>query len=45
LPAASGQSIDQFVKVIESAPTGEPFIAPDQEAFDAIVAGLGATTA
>lgn len=44
LPAASGQSIDQFVKVIESVPAGEPFVPPDQEAFDAIVAGLGAST-
>lgn len=42
LPAASGLSIDQFARVIESVPASEPFVPPDQEAFDAIVAGLGA---
>jgi Metallo-beta-lactamase superfamily len=40
LPAASGRSIDQFVKVIGSVPAGAPFDPPDQAAFDAIAAGL-----
>ena len=36
-----GPSIDQFVQVIESVPADEPFVPPDQAAFDTIVAGLG----
>jgi hypothetical protein len=41
LPAASGRSIDQFIKVIGSVPAGAPFDPPDQATFDTIVAGLG----
>ena len=36
-----GPSIDQFVQVIESVSADEPFVPPDQAAFDTIVAGLG----
>lgn len=40
LPAATGTSLGQFLKVLESVPDADPFVAPDQEAFKAIVAGM-----
>jgi flavorubredoxin len=40
LPAASGASMDRFTRILESVPAGPEFVPPDQQAFDAIVAGL-----
>jgi hypothetical protein len=40
LPAASGTSTAQFVKLLQSVPDADPFVPPDEEAFGAIVAGL-----
>jgi flavorubredoxin len=40
LPAAAGTSIDQFAKVLEAVPDADPFVAPDQHAFEAILAGM-----
>lgn len=34
LPAAGGAHIDRFLKVLESVPDAEPFVAPHPEAFD-----------
>lgn len=40
LPAARGR-LDQFLKVVESAPDAERFVPPDHEAFAGIVAQMG----
>jgi hypothetical protein len=40
LPAASGTSTAQLVKLLKSVPDADPFVPPDEEAFGAIVAGL-----
>jgi hypothetical protein len=34
LPAAGDAHIDRFLKVLESVPDAEPFVAPNPEAFD-----------
>jgi hypothetical protein len=44
LPAASG-SMDRFLKVLENLPEAEPFVAPDQAAFEQMLAQLTAPPA
>jgi len=39
LPASSGQ-VEQFLKVVASAPDADPFVPPDATAFGAIVADI-----
>ncbi|MDP8931565.1 MAG: MBL fold metallo-hydrolase [Actinomycetota bacterium] len=39
LPAATGP-VEPFLKVLKSVPTAEPFVAPDQAAFEAMLAGM-----
>ncbi|HWH34310.1 MAG TPA: MBL fold metallo-hydrolase [Acidimicrobiales bacterium] len=40
LPAAAGTSLEQFLDVIARVPDSEPMVAPDHEAFAAMVASL-----
>lgn len=42
LPAASGASLDHFLRVLETVPDAEPFVPPDHEEFAQLV---GASTA
>ena len=42
LPAAPGTSIAAFAGVLEAVRDAEPFVPPDQQGFEAIVAGLTA---
>lgn len=45
LPAAGGASLDGLLKVLEALPDAEPFVAPDLDAFAAIVAGIDTSAA
>jgi hypothetical protein len=40
LPAASGTSLENFLEVLESVPDAEPAVAPDQEQFAQMLAGM-----
>jgi glyoxylase-like metal-dependent hydrolase (beta-lactamase superfamily II) len=40
LPAASGSSMEHFLRVLESVPDAEPFVPPDHEQFSHLVASL-----
>ncbi len=45
LPAASGSSLEHFLRVLESVPDAEPFVPPNHEQFGHLVAALTATSA
>src|SRR5918998_319567 len=40
LPAASGTSLEEFLKVLESVPDAEPFMPPDSEQFAQMIAAM-----
>ena len=40
LPPARGR-IEPFLKILATVPSAEPFVPPDQPAFEAMIAGLG----
>ena len=40
LAAASGASLDQFLKVLSTVPDAEPFVPPDEATFNAIIDGI-----
>ncbi len=40
LPAASGVSLEQFLRVLEKVPDAEPFVGPDVEQFRHLVAAI-----
>ena len=42
LPAASGQSLDQFLQVLETVPDAEPFVPPSHEEFGHLLAAINA---
>ena len=41
LPVASGTSLEQFLKVLETVPDAEPFVPPDAEQFAQMIAAMG----
>jgi glyoxylase-like metal-dependent hydrolase (beta-lactamase superfamily II) len=40
LPAASGTSLEAFLKVLETVPDAEPFMPPDSSQFAQMIAGM-----
>ena len=42
LPAASGSSLDHFLRVLETVPDAEPFVPPNHDEFGHLVAALAA---
>ncbi|MDP9404706.1 MAG: hypothetical protein M3P85_15630 [Actinomycetota bacterium] len=45
LPAADGDNMERFLQVLASLPDAEPFVAPDSEGFQQMVAAIAAMTA
>lgn len=45
LPAASGVSLERFLRVLETVPDAEPFVGPNHEEFGHLVAALAAVAA
>lgn len=41
LPAASGASLEEFIKVLETVPDAEPFMPPDAEQFVQMIDAMG----
>ncbi|MGA9345740.1 MAG: hypothetical protein WBV37_11615 [Nocardioidaceae bacterium] len=41
LPAASGTSLEEFIKVLETVPDAEPFMPPDAEQFVQMIDAMG----
>jgi hypothetical protein len=39
LPPASGR-LSEFIEMLAAAPLGEPFVGPDQQALEAMLAGF-----
>lgn len=42
LPAANGDNLDRFLQVLGTLPDAEPFVAPDSEGFQQLVAAMAA---
>jgi glyoxylase-like metal-dependent hydrolase (beta-lactamase superfamily II) len=42
LPAASGTSMDEFVRILETVPDAEPFMPPDAEQFGQMIEAMAA---
>ena len=42
LPAASGTSMDEFVRILETVPDAEPFMPPDAEQFSQMIEAMAA---
>jgi hypothetical protein len=40
LPAASGTSLEEFLKVLQTVPDAEPFMPPDSEQFSQMIAAM-----
>lgn len=45
LPAAGGDQVDRFLDVLAMLPGAEPFVAPDREGFEQLVAAMAAMAA